>query len=173
MEFKTLGTTGVQIPVLGLGTWGIGGLTNSNSENDEMGIQAILLGLDLGMRFVDTAEMYGRGHSEEVVAEATKDQRESIFLATKVSAENLAYDDVLRSCEASLKRLRTRYLDLYQVHWPNARIPLSETMKAMEHLVDDGKVRHIGVSNFSVRQLTEAQEGLSMTRIVSNQVNTA
>jgi len=170
MEFKTLGTTGVQIPVLGLGTWGIGGLTNSNSENDEMGIQAILLGLDLGMRFVDTAEMYGRGHSEEVVAEATKDQRESIFLATKVSAENLAYDDVLRSCEASLKRLRTRYLDLYQVHWPNARIPLSETMKAMEHLVDDGKVRYIGVSNFSVRQLTEAQEGLSKTRIVSNQV---
>ncbi|HKM76313.1 MAG TPA: aldo/keto reductase [Candidatus Bathyarchaeia archaeon] len=170
MEFKTLGTTGVQIPVLGLGTWGIGGLMSSNSENDEIGIQAIRLGLDLGMRFVDTAEMYGRGHSEEVVAEATKDQRESIFLATKVSAEHLAYDDVLRSCQASLKRLQTRYLDLYQVHWPNTRMPLSETMKAMEHLVDEGKVRHIGVSNFSVRQLSEAQEGLSKIRIVSNQV---
>ena len=170
MEVKTLGTTGVQIPVLGLGTWGIGGLTNSNSGNDETDIQAIRLGLELGMRFVDTAEMYGRGHSEEVVAEATKGQRESIFLATKVSPEHLAYDDVLRSCEASLKRLQTRYLDLYQIHWPNTRIPLSETMKAMERLVDDGKVRHIGVSNFSVRQLTEAQEALSKTRVVSNQV---
>ena len=170
MEVKTLGTTGVQIPVLGLGTWGIGGFTNGNSKNDEIGIQAIRLGLDLEMRFVDTAEMYGRGHSEEVVAEATKDQRESVFLATKVSAENLAYDDVLRSCEASLKRLRTRYLDLYQIHWPNTRIPLSETMKAMERLVDEGKVRHIGVSNFSVRQLTEAQEALSKTCVASNQV---
>jgi diketogulonate reductase-like aldo/keto reductase len=170
VEVKALGTTGVQIPVLGLGTWGIGGFTTGNSEKDEIGIQAIRLGLDLGMRFVDTAEMYGRGHSEEVVAEATKDQRESIFLATKVSGGHLAYEDVLRSCEASLKRLRTRYLDLYQIHWPNSSIPLSETMKAMERLVDDGKVRHIGVSNFSVRQLTEAQEALSKTRVVSNQV---
>ena len=170
MEVKALGTTGVQIPVLGLGTWGIGGFTTGNSEKDEIGIQAIRLGLDLGMRFVDTAEMYGGGHSEEVVAEATKDQRESIFLATKVSGGHLAYEDVLRSCEASLKRLRTRYLDLYQIHWPNSRIPLSETMKAMGRLVDDGKVRHIGVSNFSVRQLTEAQEALSKTRVVSNQV---
>ncbi len=170
MEVKTLGATGVQIPVLGLGTWGIGGLSNSNSGNDEIDIQAIRLGLELGMRFVDTAEMYGRGHSEEVVAEAIKDQRESIFLATKVSGEHLAYDDVLRSCEASLKRLRTRYLDLYQIHWPNSRIPLSETMKAMERLVEEGKVRNIGVSNFSVRQLNEAQEALSKTRVVSNQV---
>jgi diketogulonate reductase-like aldo/keto reductase len=170
VEVKALGTTGVQIPVLGLGTWGIGGFTTGNSEKDEIGIQAIRLGLDLGMRFVDTAEMYGGGHSEEVVAEATKDQRESIFLATKVSGGHLAYEDVLRSCEASLKRLRTRYLDLYQIHWPNSRIPLSETMKAMGRLVDDGKVRHIGVSNFSVRQLTEAQEALSKTRVVSNQV---
>jgi len=170
VEFKTLGVTGVKIPVLGLGTWGIGGLMSSDSKNDGIGVQAIRLGLDLGMRFVDTAEMYGRGHSEEVVAVATKDQRESIFLATKVSAEHLAYDDVLRSCEASLKRLRTQYIDLYQVHWPNSRIPLSETMKSMERLVNEGKVRHIGVSNFSVRQVTEAQKALSKTRIVSNQV---
>lgn len=170
MEVKTLGTTGVQIPVLGLGTWGMGGLTNSNSGNDEFDIQAIRLGLELGMRFVDTAEMYGRGHSEEVVAEAIKDQRESIFLATKISGGHLAYDDVIRSCDASLKRLQTRYLDLYQIHWPNTRIPLSETMKAMERLVNEGKVRHIGVSNFSVRQLNEAQEALSKTRVVSNQV---
>ena len=143
---------------------------NSNSENDEMGIKAIRLGLDLGMRFIDTAEMYGRGHSEEVVAEAVNDQRDSVFLATKVSAEHLAYDDVLRSCEASLRRLRTKYLDLYQIHWPNSRIPLSETMKALEQLANEGKVRHIGVSNFSVRQITEAQEALSKTRVVSNQV---
>jgi len=170
MEFKTLGRTGVQIPVLGLGTWGIGSLMNSSSQNDAIGIRAIRLGLDLGMRFIDTAEMYGRGHSEEVVAEAINGQRESVFLATKVSAEHLAYDDVLRSCEASLRRLRTKYLDLYQIHWPNTRIPLSETMRAMERLANEGKIRHIGVSNFSVRQLTEAQEALSKTRVASNQV---
>jgi len=153
VEVKTLGTTGVQIPVLGLGTWRIGGLSNSNSGNDETDIQAIRLGLELGMRFVDTAEMYGRGHSEEVVAEAIKDQRESIFLATKVSGEHLAYDDVLRSCEASLKRLRTRYLDLYQIHWPEPDEDVEEGWAALAKLKEEGKVRWIGVSNFKTSQL--------------------
>jgi diketogulonate reductase-like aldo/keto reductase len=171
VEFKTLGNTPVKIPMIGLGTWGIGGLSSSNSERDEIGVKALRLGLELGMRFIDTAEMYGRGHSEEVVAEAVKGQRESVFLATKVSAENLSYDNVLRSCEASLRRLRTSYIDLYQIHWPNSRIPISETMKAMEKLEENGKIRHVGVSNFSVRQFTEAQNALSKTDVVSNQVD--
>ena len=171
MEFKTLGNTSAKIPMVGLGTWGIGGFSSSNSEKDEIGIKALRLGLELEMRFIDTAEMYGGGHSEEVVAEAVKDQRESVFLATKVSGGNLSYDNVLRSCEASLRRLRTSYIDLYQIHWPNSRIPISETMKAMEKLVENGKIRHVGVSNFSVRQFTEAQKALSKTDVVSNQVN--
>ncbi len=170
MEFKELGNTVVKIPVLGLGTWGIGGFSSKHFGGDEEAIRALQLGLELGMRFIDTAEMYARGHSEEVVARAVESQRDSVFIATKVSAENLSYEGVLKSCAASLKRLKTSYVDLYQVHWPNPRIAISETMKAMEHLLAEGLVRHIGVSNFSVRQTREAQEALSKSGLASNQV---
>ena len=170
LELKKLGRTKVEVPVLGLGTWGIGGLSNSRRGGEEDDASALRLGLELGMRFIDTAEMYGHGHSEDVVAMAVGEERESVFMATKVSAENLGYEHVLRSCEASLKRLKTNYIDLYQVHWPNTRIPIRETMKAMELLVEDGKVREIGVSNFSVKQTREAQEALSRKTLVSNQV---
>jgi diketogulonate reductase-like aldo/keto reductase len=170
MEFKELGKTGLEVPVLGLGTWGIGGSFTRHLGADDEAVRALRLGLELGMRFIDTAEMYARGHSEEVVAKAVEAERQKVFIATKVSGENLSYEDVLKSCAASLKRLNTSYIDLYQVHRPNSRIPISETMKAMEHLVAEGKVRHIGVSNFSVRQTREAQEALSKARVVSNQV---
>jgi len=170
LELKKLGRTNVEIPVLGLGTWGIGGLSNRRRGSEEDDAGALRLGLKLGMRFIDTAEVYARGHSEDIVAMAVGDERENVFIATKVSAENLAYEHVLRSCEASLRRLKTSYVDLYQVHWPNTRIPIQETMKAMEKLVEDGKVREIGVSNFSVKQTREAQEALSRKTVVSNQV---
>ncbi len=170
MEFKELGNTVIKIPVLGLGTWGIGGFSSKHFGGDEESVRALQLGLELGMRFIDTAEMYARGHSEEVVARAVESQRDSVFIATKVSAENLSYEGVLKSCAASLKRLKTSYVDLYQVHWPNPRIAISETMKAMEHLLAEGLVRHIGVSNFSVRQTREAQEALSKSGLASNQV---
>ena len=140
----------------------------SGGESDQ--IRALKLGLELGMRFIDTAEMYAHGHSEEVVADAIRGEREKVFLATKVSAENLAYDAVLRSCESSLKRLRTSYVDLYQVHWPNSRIPIQDTMRAMEKLLAEGNIRNIGVSNFSKKQTREAQEALSKTTLASNQV---
>jgi len=170
MEFKELGKSGARIPVLGLGTWGIGGFSSRFLGGDEEGGQALRFGLELGMRFIDTAEMYAKGHSEEVVAKAVKSERESVFIATKVSPEHLSYNDVLRSCEASLKRLETKYIDLYQVHWPNPSIPIAETMKAMERLIGDGKIRYVGVSNFSVRQTREAQKVLSKTSLASNQV---
>jgi aryl-alcohol dehydrogenase-like predicted oxidoreductase len=170
MEFKELGKSGVKIPVLGLGTWGIGGFSGSSLGEDDEGVRALQLGLELEMRFIDTAEIYGRGHSEEVVSKAVKSRRETVFIATKVSAEHLSYDGVLRAAESSLKRLQTDYIDLYQVHWPNPSIPISETMRAMEHLVEQGKVRHIGVSNFSVRQTREAQDALSKATLASNQV---
>jgi diketogulonate reductase-like aldo/keto reductase len=170
MEFKELGKSGTRIPVLGLGTWGIGGFSSRHLGGEDDDVRALKLGLDLEMRFVDTAEVYARGHSEEVVAQAVKSQRENVFIATKVSPENLQYDDVIRSCESSLKRLETSFIDLYQVHWPNASIPVAETMKAMERLVAEGKIRHIGVSNFSVRQTREAQEALSKSTLASNQV---
>jgi len=133
-------------------------------------VQALRLGLELGMCFIDTAEMYASGHSEEVVAVAVEKDRDSVFIATKVSPQNLSYEHVLRSCESSLKRLKMNYVDLYQVHWPNPSIPIGGTMKAMEKLVGEGKVREIGVSNFSARQTREAQEALSRKAIASNQV---
>ncbi len=170
LDYKELGKSGVKVPVLGLGTWGIGGFNSSHFGGDEEAVRALRLGLELEMRFIDTAEMYARGHSEEVVAKAVARDRESVFIATKVSAENLSHERVLRSCDSSLKRLKTSYIDLYQVHWPNSSIPIAETMRAMERLVAEGKVRHVGVSNFSVKETREAQEALSKTNLVSNQV---
>ena len=143
---------------------------SKHSGGDTDAVRALKLGLELGMRFIDTAEMYARGHSEEVVAEAVEQERESVFIATKVSPENISYDNLLRSCESSLRRLKTSYVDLYQVHWPNSQIPIKETMRAMEKLTAEGKIRHVGVSNFSKKQTREAQEALSKTSLASNQV---
>jgi len=170
LEFKEFGSGGVELPVLGLGTWGMGGFSSRHLGGEDRDVEALRLGLRLGMRFIDTAEMYAQGHSEEVVAAAVSGERDSVFIATKVSAENLSYERVLRSCEASLKRLKTSYVDLYQVHWPNPSIPIGETMRAMEKLAEEGKVREIGVSNFSVQQTREAQEALSKKTVASNQV---
>jgi len=170
MEFKRIGKSKTEIPVLGLGTWGMGGFSSRHLGGEEKAVRALQLGIELGMSFIDTAEMYANGHSEEVVAQAVGEAREKVFIATKVSAENLSHEGVLRSCQASLKRLKTNYVDLYQIHWPNSRIPITETMKAMEQLVAEGKVRNIGVSNFSVQQTREAQDALSKIDLASNQV---
>jgi len=142
----------------------------SNSSNDAEGVEALRLGLELGMNLIDTAEMYGAGHSEEIVSNVLKDSRDSVFLASKVSPSHFEHDQVLRSAENSLRRLGVDRMDLYQLHWPNSRVPIGETMKAMEKLAKDGKIRHIGVSNFSVEQMREAQESMTREKIVSNQV---
>ena len=170
MEFRPLGRTHESIPVVGLGTWGIGGEMGSDTSRDEAGIQALKLGLDLEMKFIDTAEMYGAGHSEEVVSQALEGRHDRVFVASKVSPRHFAYDDVLAAAKRSLKRLGLKQMDLYQLHWPSSSIPISETMRAMEKLVKDGLIRHIGVSNFSVDQMKEAQQSLSHEKIVSNQV---
>jgi diketogulonate reductase-like aldo/keto reductase len=149
-----------------MGTWAIGG----SDWKDSQAIEALQLGYRLGMCFVDTAEMYGSGHSEELVAESLKNTNEKVFVASKVSPQHFNYDNVLKSCQASLKRLEMKQLDLYQLHWPNPRIPISETMRAMEKLANDGLIRHIGVSNFSVQQMKDAQNALSKHHVVSNQV---
>jgi diketogulonate reductase-like aldo/keto reductase len=170
MQFRVLGRTQESIPVIGLGTWGIGGEIGPDSSQDEAGIQALRLGLDLEMKFIDTAEMYGAGHSEEVVARALEGRRDRVFVASKVSPRHFAYDDVLAAAKRSLKRLGLKQMDLYQLHWPSSMIPIPETMRAMEKLVSDGLTRYIGVSNFSVDQMREAQESLSHEKSVSNQV---
>jgi diketogulonate reductase-like aldo/keto reductase len=121
----------------------------------------------LGAFLIDTAEIYG---TEEVVGQAIQGMRERVFLATKVSPDHLRHDDVLRAAEASLRRLGTNCIDLYQIHWPNWSVPIQETMRAMEALVDRGLVRYIGVSNFSLDQLRAAQAAMNKYPIVANQV---
>ena len=153
-----------------MGTWGMGGGMRTDPSHDSEAIEALKLGLELGMTLVDTAEMYGAGHSEEVVSKALEDWPKPVFVASKVSPSHFAHEDLLRSARKSLERLRVKKMDLYQLHWPNPRIPIAETMRAMEKLVRDGMVRYIGVSNFSVNQMKEAQAILSREEIVSNQV---
>lgn len=170
MELKELGKTGIKVSAIGQGTWGIGGLYTEDRRMDEEAMLALRTGIDLGMTFIDTAEAYGAGHSEEVVGAAIKGRRGEAFIATKVSPEHLSYDSVISSANASLRRLGIDTIDLYQVHAPNPRIPIRETMRAMERLVKDGKVRFIGVSNFSVKELKETMESLAREEIVSNQV---
>jgi diketogulonate reductase-like aldo/keto reductase len=156
MELKQLGQTGVMIPEIGLGFW-----------RYEGGVEPIRTGIDLGAVLLDTAEIYG---TEEVIGAATAYIRDRVFIATKVSGEHLRHDQVLRAAEASLKQLATDIIDLYQIHWPNSAVPIKETMRAMETLVDRGLVRFIGVSQFSTAELRAAQAAMSKYPIVSNQV---
>jgi len=156
VELKELGGTGVMVPEIGLGTWKYSG-----------GDEPLRRGIELGAFLIDTAEMY---RTEDAVGRAVKGIRDQAFIATKVSGSNLRHDQVLRSAEKSLHLLDIPYIDLYQIHWPNSSVPIKETMQAMEELVDVGMVKYIGVSNFSVRQLTEARSVMTKYPIVSNQV---
>lgn len=171
MEYKELGNTHIKIPTIGMGTWEIGGGLSPDYSSDKEGIKSLRKGIELGMTLIDTAEMYGKGHSEEIVAEAIKIfPREEIFIVTKVLPENLRFNDLIKAAQRSLKRLKTSYIDLYLIHAPNPRIPLKETMEAMESLINEGIVRFIGVSNFNVYEMEEARKSLKHTDIVVNQV---
>ena len=165
MPRRAFGGTGVQVPVIGQGTWYIEG----SREKERRSIEALRLGLELGMTHIDTAEMYGSGRAEELVGEAIAGRRDQVFLVSKVLPSNASYKGTMEACERSLDRLQTEWLDLYLLHWPG-RHPLSETMRAMEELVRRGKVRSIGVSNFDVAEVREAQEALARERLACNQV---
>ena len=156
MVTKELGSTGVLLPEIGLGT----GLYHGGPD-------PLRKGLEAGALFIDTAESYG---TETVVGEAVRGMRDRVFIATKVSPQNFREEDLKRSADASLKKLGIDSIDLFQLHWPNQSIPIEETMGAMADLVDAGKVRYIGVSNFSVGQVEKAQKALGKRHIVSNQV---
>ena len=139
-------------------------------QDKRQAIEALQLGLDLGLAHIDTAEMYGSGKAEEIVAEAIAGRREHVFLVSKVLPSNASYDGTIAACTQSLKRLRTDWLDLYLLHWPSSNYPVKETMRAMEKLVDDGLIRFIGVSNFDVAGLKQAEQALSKHRLACNQV---
>jgi diketogulonate reductase-like aldo/keto reductase len=156
MNHKTLGDTDLLIPEIGLGTWNFKG-----------GVEPLKKGIDLGANLIDTAEGY---YTEDVVGEAIKGIREDVIVATKVSGRHLGYEDVLWACENSLKKIGTDYIDLYQVHWPNSSFPIKDTMEALEKLVDEGVVHYIGVSNFSLSEMKEAQHYSPNYKIQSNQI---
>lgn len=169
MEYKKL-IDDIHIPVLGLGTWLIGGGMEPDYSDDERHIDAMKTAIELGYRHIDTAEMYGDGHTEELIGEAIKDiDRNDLFVTTKVRNTKLTYSDVLRSAEESLRRMHINYIDLFLVHAPSEEIPIEEAMRAFDYLVDEKKVRFIGVSNFQVHQLIEAQK-YTKNKIVANQL---
>jgi len=171
MEYKEL-VEGVRIPVLGLGTWGVGGYQTPDTSRDEEEVAALRAGIELGMTHIDTAETYGAGHSEVLVGEAIKPyKRGDLFITTKVWRTNLRYDDLISAMKGSLKRLGVEYVDLYLIHWPNPEVPLRETMRALEYCAEEGYTRFIGVSNFSASLLAEAQSHLRSHRLVADQVH--
>ena len=162
MEKRQLGNSEISITPILMGTWQAGKRMWVGIE-DNATIKAIRAAFEAGITTVDTAEVYGDGHSEKIVAEALSDVRDQVVYATKVFPNHLKYDQVIEACEGSLKRLKTDYLDLYQIHWPSGHfnseiVPIEETMKALNTLKEQGKIRAIGVSNFSRQQLEEASQ---------------
>ncbi len=163
---------GLKLPEIGFGTWSIGGDSFANRSKDRAGLVALRSALDLGYTHFDTAEMYASGHTEELLGRAVRESgkpRESLFIASKVSPQHLSYSNVLKSCEASLRRLDMDYLDLYLIHWPTLGMKLPDAFRALNELVVNGKVRHLGVSNFDLRLLKESQK-LSASPLLTNQV---
>ena len=157
--------TGEHVPVLGLGTWRMG--ERKSARNAE--INALRLGLDLGVRLIDTAEMYGEGTTEEIVGEAIAGKRDNLFLVSKVYPHNASRRGAIAACERSLRRLKTDYLDLYLLHWRGS-YPLAETVEAFESLRRDGKIRRWGVSNFATDDLNELARVAAGGACVCNQV---
>jgi aryl-alcohol dehydrogenase-like predicted oxidoreductase len=172
LEYRELGKSGIKISAVGLGTWQWGsrewGWGRSYGKQDV--IDALQKATELGINFIDTAEIYGQGKSEQIVGEAIRDHREDVVIATKVWPLNLSYGRVLKAAERSMRRLGVDVIDLYQVHWPNPLVPIRKTMKAMKKLVQDGKVRTVGVSNFNLKKLKAAQDALAPLELASNQV---
>jgi len=162
---------GFELPVFGFGTWAVGGRETRDLHNDDKAdIHAIKTAIELGITHIDTAETYAAGHAEELIAEAISGfDRSNLIIVSKVSPEHLHYDDLINSAIKSLKRLKTDYMDIYLIHSPNPSIDIRETMEAMDHLVEKGYIRNIGVSNFDVEEFIEAQENTS-NKIVCNQV---
>jgi diketogulonate reductase-like aldo/keto reductase len=158
---------GETIPALGIGTWNMGDRRQTRADE----IAALQMAVDLGMTVVDTAEMYGNGAAEELVAEALADRRGEIFLVSKVLPQNATRRGTIAACEASLRRLKTDRLDMYLLHWRGS-VPLDQTLEAFDRLRRDGKIRRWGVSNFDVDDMEELQALDKGTgkRVATNQV---
>lgn len=156
---------GERVPALGMGTWNIGDDRSRRAEE----IATLRLGLDLGLRLIDTAEMYGEGLSETLVGEAIAGRRDEVFLVTKVYPHNAGRRDAVAACERSLRRLRTDRIDLYLLHWRGG-VPLAETMEAFLALQQAGKIRHFGVSNLDLDDMRELWKVPGGDRVQTNQL---
>ncbi len=173
MRLKEFAKTGHKISEVGMGTYydplWVAAAFMGWRRRRAAKVEAIRTGFESGITLVDTAEIY---RSEPLVAKAMAGRnRDDVFLATKAWPNHLHRDALIRAFNGSLRRLGTSYIDLYQIHWPNPRVPIEETMAAMEELVRDGKLRHIGVSNFSLEQLKEAQSALPRSEVSSAQLD--
>ena len=191
MEYRQIGDSDLALPVITFGAWAAGGWMWGKTERKDA-IEAIRASYDRGVTAIDTAPVYGQGTSEEIVGEAIKDiPRHKLQILTKfgmrwdVKKGDFAFksrnnqgdeielyryaggDSIIRECEESLKRLRTDYIDLYQIHWPDTTTPIGESMEAVDRLIREGKVRYAGVCNYNVAQMKEAEKHV---RLVSNQV---
>jgi diketogulonate reductase-like aldo/keto reductase len=166
MRQIVLGSSGEKVPIIGMGTARMGSIKSKRQQE----LDAIREGINLGMTLIDTAEEYGNGDSERLVGEAIKGQREKVFIATKVGTENFSFDNVIKACDRSLERLGVSFIDLYQLHWPSRTVNISDTIRAMESLVNLGKIRYIGLSNFSVGDFIDVHSCLKQYEVMSDQL---
>ncbi len=151
-EMKTISLPdGERVPVLGQGTWGTGEKKSRQAEE----VAALRLGIEIGMTLIDTAEMYGEGGAEKVVADAIDGRRDRVFVVTKVYPHDASRTEMPKACERSLKRLRIDAIDLYLLHWRGRTPPLEETVETFEKLRSAGKIKRWGVSNFDVDDMQE------------------
>ena len=164
MKYNKLGKTDINVSVMALGCWPFGGVETWGDQDDADSIETVHVALDSGIILFDTAAAYGR--SEEVLGRALKGRRDEAVIATKLGGSQLVGDNLVRACERSLQNLQTDWIDLYQIHWPNWKVPISETMEALERLKEQGKVRAIGVCNFAKKDLTDL---LAIGHIETNQ----
>ncbi|HLE46005.1 MAG TPA: aldo/keto reductase [Thermoplasmata archaeon] len=173
MQRVELGRSGIKVSRVGLGMWQAGGKSWGKDVNDKDCVAAMVRAHELGVNLIDTAEVYGEGHSEEVVGKAIKAiGRDDLVVATKIAGYHMRERDVERACRASLKRLGVKEIDVYQVHWPDPwdQVPFREGFKALERCWKKGLIRAIAVSNFAVRDLEDARSHLSRADIVSDQL---
>jgi len=167
METRKLGDSDLEVSVIGFGGWGIGGAPFWSTEGDNASVKAIRKAVDLGINFFDTAPVYGFGHSEELLGKTLKPVRDRVILASKCGlrwsrealgaiSKNASRTSIEEEIEASLRRLATDRIDLYMVHWPDVHTPQQETLETLVDIQRKGKIRHIGVSNYSIDQMKEA-----------------
>ena len=170
MEYHVLGKSDLKVSEISVGTWAIGA-ENWGEVHDQDSLAAIRKALDVGINFIDTADIYGKGHSEEIVGQALVGRRQEVIIATKVANRwdakgnvwpDCSYEYIMQAVRESLKRLRTDYIDVYLIHRPDPETPIPETMRALDKLLQDGVIRAVGVSRYNREQIEEAQTCLEL-----------